>query len=243
MDITVIIPIYNEEGNIGELIKKVRNVIGDNDQIIVVDDGSTDNSLEELDSKICIVLNHKLNMGKGKAMRTGISAAQGELTIFMGGDGQDDPKEIPILVNKIKDGADFVIGSRFLKDIDDSSVANKVKPRFSNNAVRPINEIGNRLLTCLINFFFGLNVTDSQAEFKCFRTDKLKALALVSDKYEIETEMLIRSSRANLHIAEVPVHRYERLHGRSNLFEIPFGRLKFSLKVLKTILIGVTVWR
>jgi glycosyltransferase involved in cell wall biosynthesis len=230
IDLTVIIPVYNEEGNIGAVARKVRQVIGPQNELLVVDDGSVDNTLKELDTAICTVLRHNVNKGKGQAMRTGIAAARGRLTLFIGGDGQDEPAEIPLFLAAIEKGADFVIGSRFLGNLTKGSITR-------------LNTFGNRFLTALFNMFFGAKLTDTQAEYKCFRTEKLKGLELVSERYEIETEMIIRSLRKGYKITEVPVTRYPRKHGISNLYQVPFGRIKFGVRVLKTMIKGFLFWR
>ena len=229
-EITVIIPAYNEEGNIGPMTRKVRQVIGPQNELLVVDDGSSDNTLKELDPNVCTILRHEVNKGKGHAMRTGIAAAKGELTIFIGGDGQDEPKEIPIFLEAIKKGADFVIGSRFIGNLTEGSIT-------------ALNSMGNRFLTALFNILYGVRLTDTQAEYKCFRTEKLKSLELSSDRYEIETEMIIRALRKGYKITEVPVSRYRRQHGISNLYQVPFGRAKFGVRVLKTMIKGFLFWR
>jgi glycosyltransferase involved in cell wall biosynthesis len=233
---TVIVPVYNEEGNIGELIDKISLCISENDEIIIVNDGSTDNTESEIKTRKCILISLKRNMGKGYAMRAGIEKAQGDYIIFMGGDGQDDPKEIDILLEEVDKGYDYVIGSRFLS----KEVANN---RYSNKAILPVNEFGNKSITFIINILFKKNITDSQSEFKCFTSEKLKELDLESDRFEIETELLIKSFRKKFKIKEVPVHRYERKHGISKLFNVPFGRFLFGLKVLRTIFKGYLLWR
>tara|TARA_B110000503_G_scaffold140507_1_gene231561 strand:+ start:3418 stop:4134 length:717 start_codon:yes stop_codon:yes gene_type:complete len=235
---SIIVPVFNEEGNIGNLINKILENISEQDQLIVVNDGSTDNTKEEVEKFNCDLINHKTNLGKGMAMRTGIIHATGDLVIFMGGDGQDDPLEIKNLVEGIREGYDYVIGSRFVNSENNANLK-----RYSDKAILPINRLGNNALTFLINLFFGQSITDSQSEFKCFKAEKLKSLDLVSTRYEIETELLIKSFRKKFKIKEVPVYRYERIHGKSYLFDVPFGRLIFGLKVLKTILTGYVFWR
>jgi glycosyltransferase involved in cell wall biosynthesis len=208
---SIIVPVYNEEGNIGELIDKISLHISKDDEIIIVNDGSTDNTESEIKTKNCILISLEKNMGKGFAMRSGIQKAQGDFIIFMGGDGQDDPKEINTLLKEVNKGYDYVIGSRFL----DKEEANN---RYSNKAILPVNEFGNKSITFIINILFKKNITDSQSEFKCFASEKLKELNLESDRFEIETELLIKSFRKQFKIKEVPVHRYERKHGISKLF-------------------------
>lgn len=233
---TVIVPVYNEEGNIGELIDKISLYISEHDEIIIVNDGSIDNTESEIKTRSCVLITLKKNMGKGFAMRAGIEKAKGDYIIFMGGDGQDDPREIDTLLQEVDKGYDYVIGSRFLS----KEVANN---RYSNKAILPVNEFGNKSITFIINILFKKNITDSQSEFKCFTSEKLKELDLESDRFEIETELLIKSFRKKFKIKEVPVHRYERKHGISKLFNVPFGRFLFGLKVLRTILKGYLFWR
>jgi len=233
---SVIVPVYNEEGNIGNLILKIKTVLNNNDELIIVNDGSSDKTLNEIQNKKCILINLNKNMGKGYAMRKGIESAQGDYIVFMGGDGQDDPSEIKLLIDEISNGYDYVIGSRFLN-------FDKSNNRFSDKAVLPVNEFGNKSITFLINLLFHKNISDSQSEFKCFKATKLKELNLECNRFEIETELLIKSFRKKFRIKEVPVHRYERKHGISKLFNVPFGRFLFGLKVLRTIIKGYLFWK
>ena len=112
---SIIVPVYNEQGNIGNLISKISMVINSGDELIIIDDGSTDKTSDEIKNHKCNLISLDKNMGKGYAMRKGIQAAKGEYIIFMGGDGQDDPYEIKLLLKEIIKGYDYVIGSRFLK--------------------------------------------------------------------------------------------------------------------------------
>lgn len=235
-ELSIIIPVYNEQGNIGRLVKKINSVLSFDFEIIVVNDGSTDSTLDELRLEKCQIIDLKENMGKGYAMRKGIAFAKGKYCLFIGGDGQDDPKEIITLYNKIKEGYDCVIGSRFIQ-------STQLQNRYSQNAVLPVNEFGNKTLTFMINLLFQKKITDSQAEFKIYETKKLRSLDLVSNRFEIETEMLIKSFRKKFSIIEMPVHRYERVHGISKLFNIPFGRFLFGMRVLVIIIKGFLIWR
>ena len=137
---SVIVPVYNEEGNIGNLILKIKTFLNNNDELIIVNDGSTDKTLNEIQNQKCILINLNKNMGKGYAMRKGIESAQGDYIVFMGGDGQDDPSEIKLLIDEISNGYDYVIGSRFLN-------FDKSNNRFSEKAVLPVNEFGNKSIT------------------------------------------------------------------------------------------------
>lgn len=235
MNKSIVIPVYNEEGNIGNLIKKIQLILEKNDELIIINDGSTDNTKKEVENYNCILVNFENNKGKGAAMKAGVKQARNDLVVFMGGDGQDDPNEIKLLIEEIKLGYDYVIGSRF--------VGEHSNLRYSKKAILPINQFGNKSLTFLINLLFGQNITDSQSEFKCFRSIKLKEINIESPGYEIETELLIKSFRKKLKIKEVAVHRYERKHGKSYLFDVPFGRFLFGMKVIKTIIKGFIFWK
>jgi glycosyltransferase involved in cell wall biosynthesis len=235
--ISVIVPVFNEEGNILNVINKIRQSISTNDEIIVVDDGSIDNTVSEVKKSNCILIENKINKGKGQSLINGLNKSKGNIVVFIDGDGQDDPRELHKLIGGINKGYDFVIGSRFIPE------ENNKKKRYDQRSLSPVNFLGNKALTFLINKLFSLNIYDSQSGFKCFRKEKINKLNLISMRYEIETEIIIKSKKHNLKILEVPVYRYERQNGLSSLFDIPFGRLKFTLKVIKVIVYGFIYWR
>jgi len=237
MKLSVVVPVYNESKNILILLNEIKKNISHDDEIIVVEDGSVDNTLGEIKKFECKLIVHKKNIGKGQSLIDGINLAKGDIILFLDGDGQDDPSEIPKLLDGINKGYDFVIGSRFVED-DKKKIT-----RYTKTALSNINWFGNKGLTFFINFLFGLNIKDTQSGFKCFKRDAIKNLNLVSKKYEIETEIVIKSKRDKLKILEVPVFRYERKYGESKLFDIPFGRLIFMLKVLKVIFYGYIFWK
>ena len=114
--ISVIVPVFNEEGNILNLINKINNNLSDTDEILVVDDGSTDNTVDEIKKSKCILIENKINQGKGQSLINGLSKAKGDIIVFIDGDGQDDPKELYKLIDGIDKGYDFVIGSRFIPE-------------------------------------------------------------------------------------------------------------------------------
>ncbi len=235
--ISVIVPVYNEEGNIFDVVKNIKNTISENDEIIVVDDGSLDQTVNEIKKTNCVLFENKINLGKGQSIINGLNIANGDIILLIDGDGQDDPREIPKLIDGLKKGYDFVIGSRFVED------ENKKITRYTKTALSNINWFGNKALTFLINFLFRLNIKDTQSGFKCFNKDAIKSLNLVSKKYEIETEIIIKAKKKKLKILEVPVYRYERKFGESKLFDIPFGRVIFMLKVIKVIIYGYIFWK
>lgn len=231
--VSIIIPVHNEAGNIGKVIEDIKEVNVRSWEIIVVDDCSVDGTKEEVDTEYVRLLTHDENGGKGKALRTGIAAAQGEFVVFMDGDGQDDAKDIPLLLKEIESetNIDMVMGSRFKGRIIDNFMSH-----IRDGSVQVINYVGNISLTIIINLFFNLKLTDSQAGFKCFRRDKVRGLSLESNGFEIETEILVHASKENWNIGEVAVTRRSRQSGTSDLYGIPFGRIIFGFRVMKTIL-------
>lgn len=235
--ISIIIPVFNEEKNILGLLQKVKNNLSSDDQIIVVDDGSEDKTVEIVNQFQCDLIKNGTNIGKGQSLINGIQQSKGDIIFFIDGDGQDDPREIPKLLSKLNEGYDFVIGSRFIPE------ANKIGKRYDQKALSPVNFIGNKCLTFLINILFNLNIYDTQSGFKCFKADKLKSLNLVSKRYEIETEIIIKSKKKKLKVTEVPVYRYARVYGASSLFDVPFGRIKFMIRVIKVIIFGYIKWK
>ena len=138
----ILMPAHNEGKNIKNHITKVNDTLKKKIKFsfLICEDGSSDNTAKEIRENNCILISLEKNMGKGYAMRMGIETANGDYIIFMGGDGQDDPVEIDLLLQEVKNGFDYVIGSRFLNfDSSDN--------RFSDKAVLPVNEFGNKSIT------------------------------------------------------------------------------------------------
>lgn len=238
MKLSIVVPVYNEEKNILLLLNKIKSSISKDDEIIVVEDGSSDDTLKVVKTFDCKIIEHDINLGKGRSLIDGLNEVKGDIVVFIDGDGQDDPSEIPKLIKGIEQGYDFVIGSRFVPE------ENKIyKKRYDQKALSPVNYVGNKVLTIMLNTLFSLNIYDSQSGFKCFKSEKIKSLNLKSQRYEIETEIIIKSKKNKFKILEVPVYRYERENGVSNLFDIPFGRLKFTLRVLRVMMFGFLFWR
>jgi len=124
--------------------------------------------------------------------------------VLIDGDGQDDPLEIPRLLEALRPGVDLVVGSRFIG-------------RFEPGAITPINHLGNRFLTGVINGLFSVRLTDTQAGFKAVRAESLRGLNLSADRFDIEVDLLLRILRAGGRVVEVPVRRAPRQHGASRL--------------------------
>ena len=208
--VSILLPAYNEAGTIGGVIRGCREALPRVSEILVVDDGSTDGTAERAEEAGARVIRVECNRGKGHALRLGIERSAGDVLVFLDADGQDDPHEIPSLLEALAAGADLVVGSRFLG-------------RFDPGAITTVNRLGNRLLTAVVNFLFGVRLTDTQAGFRVVRRSLLERLALRARRYDIETDLLLQAVRAGGIVIEVPVRRAARHHGASGLNPIVDG--------------------
>lgn len=187
----IILPAYCE----GRVIKKVIEDIQREGfkNIIVIDDGSTDNTYEVAKSTGVIVLKHPINRGKGAATQTGIDGAKlldADIIVTMDSDGQHNPKDIKKLLKPILDNeADVVIGSRMInnKDMPKSRI------------------IMNKIANLITYLFFGIMVTDSQSGFRAYNKKAYTSVYTYMDRYEFESEMLGQIKNAKLRIKEVPI--------------------------------------
>ena len=193
--ITAILPAYNEEVSIGSVVLNTKKYVG---SIIVVDDGSTDNTVEIAELAGAQVIRHSSNKGKGAALKTGFEAAKSsEIIITMDSDAQHDPKEIPKLIAPIINGeADIVNGSRYING------NKKDTPSYRR--------VGQTVLDRATNLGSGLDITDSQSGFRAFARHAIPAFRFSSVDFGIESEMLTDAANAGLRIKEVEINvRYD----------------------------------
>jgi glycosyltransferase involved in cell wall biosynthesis len=207
--VTVLVAAYNEAPVIGDVVRQARAAVPSG-EVLVIDDGSTDGTDRSAAEAGARVLRLPANEGKGCAVRRGLPEAQGEVIVLIDGDGQDDPAEIPSLLDALRPGVDLVVGSRFIG-------------RFEPGAITPVNHWGNRFLTDTINVLFSTRLTDTQAGFKAVRADMLKRVSLSAHRYDIEVDLLLGVLRAGGRVVEVPVRRAARPHGKSHLNSIRDG--------------------
>jgi glycosyltransferase involved in cell wall biosynthesis len=194
MKLSVVIPVFNEEKTILEVLRRVEatNLA---DEIIVVDDGSTDGTAQALktlsEDKLHVVIQPG-NKGKGAAVRKGIELASGDLILIQDADLEYDPRDFPSLIKPIKEGiADVVYGSRFLGG-----------PR------RPTmfwHMVANRLLTLMTNVLYNNILTDMETGYKLFRSDLVKGIKIRSNSFNFEPEITAKLLKRRARIFEVPI--------------------------------------
>ena len=207
--LTIIIPCYNEEKLITTVLEKVLQTKLDHGlekQIIIVNDGSTDNSANAIE-RFCsknpsaISIHQQTNSGKGAAVKTALQQVNGDIIIIQDADLEYDPNDYNKLLHPIIDGyADVVYGSRFM-----GSGPHRVLFFFHT--------IGNKFLTFLSNIFTGLNLTDMETGYKMFRTDVLKQIRLKENRFGFEPEVTAKTSRIkNIRFYEVGIAYYGRTY-------------------------------
>jgi len=196
LKLSVVIPVYNENASIGELVRRVRAAPVDK-EIILVDDCSTDGTRDTLRALASTgdltILYHDRNRGKGAALRTGIAAARGEAVIIQDADLEYDPQDYLKLLEPIRNGrADVVFGSRF-------SGGETHRVMYFWHAV------GNKLLTLLSNMFTNLNLTDMEVCYKLFRREIIQQIVIEENRFGFEPEITAKVARLRSRIYEVGI--------------------------------------
>ena len=191
LHICIVIPIYNEATVIPSVVEEIQQA--GTFTIIIVDDGSGDDSFEVAKELDVVAIRHKINRGKGAAVKTGIEAAKrlnADIVVTMDGDGQHDPLDIAVLVRPIvEEGCDVVLGSRLI-DYEGMPVIKIIA-----------NKVGN-IFTWLL---YGILVSDSQSGFRSFSKYAVQVIDTRADKYEYDSKVIREMKNNRLKFVEIPI--------------------------------------
>ncbi|HLA08103.1 MAG TPA: glycosyltransferase family 2 protein [Anaerolineales bacterium] len=195
MNLSVVIPVYNEENNIREILKRVQAAKLAK-EILVVDDGSKDGTrtiLKKLDGKGKVrVIYHERNQGKGAAVISGLKAAKGEILLIQDADLEYDPRDYPALLKPIEEGlADVVYGSRFLGG--------------PHRVTMFWHLVANQLLTLMTNILYNTILTDMETGYKVFRRKVIENMKLRAKRFDFEPEFTAKVLKQKYRIFEVPI--------------------------------------
>ncbi len=227
MKLSVIIPVYNEESTVHEVLERVKAVPCDK-EVIVVDDGSTDGTTEVLhqegEDPVVTVFTSPVNFGKGAAVRIGLTYVTGDIVIIQDADLELDPEEYPRLLAPIQRGdTDVVYGSRFLRGRGNCSWRTY---------------LANRLLASAVNLLYGAQLTDEATAYKLFRTSVIRHIPLAAIGFEICPEITAKLLRSGQRIVEVPIGYRPRSPAEGK----KVSYLRDGLKALWTLL-RLRYWR
>ena len=205
MKLSIIIPVFNEEETIREILKKIVTVktLGVEKEIIVVDDGSTDATASEIrNSKFEIrnlkIISHPQNLGKGAAVRTGIKQATGDYILIQDADLEYEPSYIPVLLQPIQEGKAKVIYGTRLKRLPHLFGEEKTV-RFLTHY------LGNRLLSFLTSILYRQGITDMETGYKIFPRKEVLKIRLNAKGFDFEPEITAKLLKRGYHILEIPI--------------------------------------
>jgi dolichol-phosphate mannosyltransferase len=223
LKISIIIPVYNEVNVLPMVLDRVMKAplpTGCHQEIIIVDDGSTDGTTELLDRyKDLVMVHHSVeNFGKGAAIRIGIRKATGDIVLIQDGDLEYDPNDYLAVLQPIVDGqASVVYGSRFQGKLEGMKFANW---------------LANKILTLTTNILYGCRITDEATAYKAFRIDVLRAMRLRCLRFEFCPEVTAKVRRLGHHIHEVPIRYNARgiLEGKKIRWQDGFHAMYTLLK-------------
>lgn len=214
MKISVVMPAKNESGAVGLTISKI-NELNLVDEVIVVNDGSSDNTQEVAEQAGAKVLTHPYSKGNGAAIKTGARAASGDVIVFMDADGQHDPRDISSLLEKIEQGYDLVVGAR--QKGSQASVGRGIANSLYNN---------------LASYMTEHTVEDLTSGFRAVRVDKFREfLYLLPNGFSYPTTSTMAFFRAGYSVTYVPIHAAKRI-GKSHIQPMKDG-VRFFLIIFK----------
>ncbi len=196
--VSILIPVFNEKGTLDLALKQLNNIEfwGLEKEIIIIDDGSTDGSVDLYKNNTYKILYHNTNKGKGAAIRTGLKEATGDIIVIQDADLEYSPEDLNEIVKKILNNeCEVCCNSRFLD----------VKKSYK---FLPVNYIGNKVLTHMTNILYQSNITDLTTCYKGFKKEVLDKIELKSNGFEIEAEIVANLLKRNIKIKEIPASKY-----------------------------------
>jgi len=213
-DISVIIPAYNESGAIGDVIKKIKTLYPDS-EVIVINDGSTDDTVYVAKGAGAIVYSHPYNIGNGAAVKSGIRIASGEIFVFMDGDGQHDPEDIGKMLEYVPE-YDMVVGARS-----------------KGNQVSLFRGLGNRILNYLASYVAKFRVQDLTSGFRAVKAEIAhNLLYLLPNTYSYPTTITLGVLRSGRSLKYIPIDINKRKEGASNISPFRDG-VRFFMIITK----------
>lgn len=220
MKVSALLPAFNEEKSISEVIKRCKQYV---DEVIVINDGSKDKTEEIAEKSGAVVYSHTTNFGVGTAIQTGIKIAlkrNADVIVTLDSDGQHDPRYIPVMVDMIiKNGSDLVIGSRFLGK--------------SKTYEMPfLKKLGNISYSTLLSIFTQSRLTDTQSGFRALSKVVAENLSLKCT-FSYTHEMIINTSNRGFIVTEIPVATFSRRYGNSRVIKSLF---KYNLNTFSILL-------
>ncbi|NOR70524.1 MAG: glycosyltransferase [Methylomarinum sp.] len=212
--LSIVLPAKNEALNIGSVLQSLKKLHPEA-EIIVVNDGSTDNTAEIATNHGAKVLSHPYSQGNGASIKTGARNATGEVIVFMDADGQHKPEDIPLLLNKLEEGYDMVVGARH----------NDTQASF-------VRKIGNGFYNRFASLMTGHKIEDLTSGFRAVRTNKFhKFLYLLPNGFSYPTTSTMAFFRSGFPVAYVPIHAGKR-EGSSHIKILKDGT-RFFIIILK----------
>jgi glycosyltransferase involved in cell wall biosynthesis len=219
MKLSIIVPAFNEEALVGPLLEKVAALVlpaGTEKEIVVVDDGSSDGTVDrirEIEAKVSEMrlIVHERNRGKGAAVRTGFEAASGDVMIVQDADLEYDPEDISKVALPVIEGDEQVVyGSRILmeKALGRSGVVGLLTGKHPHSYV--LAYLGGVVITRFVNLLTGASLTDEPTCYKCFQRSVLQAHPFISDDFSWEPEITMKILTAGIRIHEVPIAYHPR---------------------------------
>jgi glycosyltransferase involved in cell wall biosynthesis len=212
-----IIPAKDEEKNILSVIERTKLYV---DKVVVIDDGSYDNTAKTSEEAGAFVIRNEHNLGKADALKVGFKYAikeQADLVLLIDADGQHNPGEIPLFMNKMNEGYDIVVGTR----------------KFDPKLMPAIRIFANSTSSFMLTMICGTKILDSQSGYRLLKRSVIEQIKFTSTRYQIETEMLIKAARCGFKIGFVEISTIYRIEAKSKINQLidPFKFIWVALSL------------